>query len=158
MSTNHLDFTCATVEGWGIRQTKTVLGLGKLRDLKEKWYLMALLWWLFLHPFFFTSLKWCVQLIFSKFILYWQKPLGLLSLLDEESTFPNGTDLTFANKLKQHLNSNPCFKGDRGKAFTVCHYAGEVCSSVINPNLYFNLPDLERKGEKQSCCPFISIM
>jgi len=55
-----------------------------------------------------------------------QKPLGLLSLLDEESTFPNGTDLTFANKLKQHLNSNSCFKGEREKAFTVCHYAGEV--------------------------------
>jgi myosin heavy subunit len=35
-----------------------------------------------------------------------QKPLGLLSLLDEESTFPNATDLTFANKLKQHLDLN----------------------------------------------------
>ncbi|KAB5548041.1 hypothetical protein DKX38_011447 [Salix brachista] len=55
-----------------------------------------------------------------------EKPLGLLSLLDEESTFPNGTDLTFANKLKQHLNSNSCFRGERGKAFSVRHYAGEV--------------------------------
>ncbi|XP_021896862.1 myosin-1 isoform X2 [Carica papaya] len=58
--------------------------------------------------------------------LFEKKPLGLLSLLDEESTFPNGTDLTFANKLKQHLNSNSCFRGERSKAFTVCHYAGEV--------------------------------
>ncbi|KAF9678742.1 hypothetical protein SADUNF_Sadunf07G0067300 [Salix dunnii] len=58
--------------------------------------------------------------------LFEKKPLGLLSLLDEESTFPNGTDLTFANKLKQHLNSNSCFRGDRGKAFSVSHYAGEV--------------------------------
>ncbi|GLT25947.1 hypothetical protein SLA2020_010450 [Shorea laevis] len=58
--------------------------------------------------------------------LFEKKPLGLLSLLDEESTFPNGTDLTFANKLKQHLNSKPCFKGDRGKAFSVSHFAGEV--------------------------------
>jgi len=58
--------------------------------------------------------------------LFEKKPLGLLSLLDEESTFPNGTDLTFANKLKQHLNSNSYFRGERGKAFTVCHYAGEV--------------------------------
>ncbi|GAB4839626.1 Myosin-1 [Ancistrocladus abbreviatus] len=58
--------------------------------------------------------------------LFEKKPLGLLSLLDEESTFPNGTDLTFANKLKQHLKSNPCFQGERGKGFTVCHYAGEV--------------------------------
>ncbi|KAE8023021.1 hypothetical protein FH972_008775 [Carpinus fangiana] len=58
--------------------------------------------------------------------LFEKKPLGLLSLLDEESTFPNGTDLTFANKLKQHLSSNSCFRGERGKAFSVCHYAGEV--------------------------------
>ncbi|CAA3030194.1 myosin-1 [Olea europaea subsp. europaea] len=58
--------------------------------------------------------------------LFEKKPLGLLSLLDEESTFPNGTDLTFANKLKQHLNSNTCFRGERGKAFMVSHYAGQV--------------------------------
>ncbi|CAL5207918.1 unnamed protein product [Lathyrus oleraceus] len=58
--------------------------------------------------------------------LFEKRPLGLLSLLDEESTFPNGTDLTFANKLKQHLNSKSCFKGERDQAFTVCHYAGEV--------------------------------
>ncbi|XP_059633321.1 myosin-1-like [Cornus florida] len=58
--------------------------------------------------------------------LFEKKPLGLLSLLDEESTFPNGTDLTFANKLKQHLSSNSCFKGELGKGFSVCHYAGEV--------------------------------
>ncbi|KAI3869343.1 hypothetical protein MKX03_014521 [Papaver bracteatum] len=58
--------------------------------------------------------------------LFEKKPLGLLSLLDEESNFPRATDLTFANKLKQHLNTNPCFKGERGGAFSVCHYAGEV--------------------------------
>ncbi|CAA6662695.1 unnamed protein product [Spirodela intermedia] len=58
--------------------------------------------------------------------LFEKKPLGLLSLLDEESTFPNGTDLTFADKLKEHLNSNSCFRAERGKAFGVNHYAGEV--------------------------------
>ncbi|KAL9229958.1 hypothetical protein vseg_005366 [Gypsophila vaccaria] len=58
--------------------------------------------------------------------LFEKKPLGLLSLLDEESTFPNGTDLSFANKLKQHLKSNRCFRGEREKAFSVSHYAGEV--------------------------------
>jgi myosin-5 len=65
--------------------------------------------------------------------LFWflQKPLGLLSLLDEESNFPNATDLTFANKLKQYLNGNPCFKGERGRAFGVCHYAGEVSYSLL---------------------------
>ncbi|CAB4295995.1 unnamed protein product [Prunus armeniaca] len=58
--------------------------------------------------------------------LFEKRPLGLLSLLDEESTFPNGTDLTFANKLKQHLSANSCFRGERDKAFAVSHYAGEV--------------------------------
>ncbi|XP_071733155.1 myosin-1-like [Rutidosis leptorrhynchoides] len=58
--------------------------------------------------------------------LFEKKPLGLLTLLDEESTFPNGTDMSFADKLKQHLKSHPCFRGERGKAFTVRHYAGEV--------------------------------
>ncbi|CAN6453397.1 unnamed protein product [Victoria cruziana] len=58
--------------------------------------------------------------------LFEKKPLGLLSLLDEESTFPNGTDLTFADKLKQHLHENSCFKEERGTAFSIIHYAGKV--------------------------------
>ncbi|KAH1218503.1 Myosin-2 [Glycine max] len=57
--------------------------------------------------------------------LFEKRPLGLLSLLDEESNFPRASDLTLANKLKQHLHANPCFKGERGRAFSVCHYAGE---------------------------------
>ncbi|XP_028807595.1 myosin-2 isoform X2 [Neltuma alba] len=58
--------------------------------------------------------------------LFEKKPSGILSLLDEESNSPKATDLTFANKLKQHLNANPCFKGERGRAFGVRHFAGEV--------------------------------
>uniref|UniRef100_A0A7N0TUK0 Myosin-1-like n=1 Tax=Kalanchoe fedtschenkoi TaxID=63787 RepID=A0A7N0TUK0_KALFE len=58
--------------------------------------------------------------------LFEKRPLGLISLLDEESTFPNGTDLSFANKLSQHLKSNYCFKAERGQAFSVRHFAGEV--------------------------------
>ncbi|MBA0660925.1 hypothetical protein Goklo_012863, partial [Gossypium klotzschianum] len=57
--------------------------------------------------------------------LFEKKPLGILSLLDEESNAPNSTDFTLANKLKQHLNSNSYFKGDRGRAFGVLHFAGE---------------------------------
>lgn len=55
-----------------------------------------------------------------------QKPSGLISLLDEESNVPTATDLSFANKLRQHLFGNPCFKGERDGAFTIRHYAGEV--------------------------------
>ncbi|KAL6856068.1 hypothetical protein ACP4OV_018870 [Aristida adscensionis] len=58
--------------------------------------------------------------------LFEKKPLGLLSLLDEESTFPKATDLSFANKLKQQLSGNSCFKGEHEGAFKICHYAGEV--------------------------------
>jgi len=60
-----------------------------------------------------------------------QKPHGLLSLLDEESNLAKASDLTFANKLKHHLNANPCFKGEKGRAFRVRHYAGEV--SFVSP-------------------------
>ncbi|KAI4366093.1 hypothetical protein MLD38_022015 [Melastoma candidum] len=55
-----------------------------------------------------------------------KRPLGILSLLEEESKFPKASDLTFSNKVKQHLNNNPCFRGDTDVAFTIRHYAGEV--------------------------------
>ncbi|CAK9264759.1 unnamed protein product [Sphagnum jensenii] len=55
-----------------------------------------------------------------------KRPLGMISLLDEECTFPRATDLTLAEKLKEHLRGNTCFKGERSKAFRICHYAGEV--------------------------------
>lgn len=58
--------------------------------------------------------------------LFEKRPLGLLSLLDEESNFPKATDLTFANKLEQHLSSNSCLKSGRDGAFSICHYAGQV--------------------------------
>ncbi|RVW93061.1 Myosin-2 [Vitis vinifera] len=58
--------------------------------------------------------------------LFEKKPLGLLSLLDEESNAPMATDMSFANKLKQHLVGNPCYKGENGGAFSIRHYAGEV--------------------------------
>jgi len=58
--------------------------------------------------------------------LFEKKPLGLLSLLDEESTFPKATDISFANKLKQHLSGSPGFKVQQDGAFNICHYAGEV--------------------------------
>ncbi|PIA54976.1 hypothetical protein AQUCO_00800012v1 [Aquilegia coerulea] len=58
--------------------------------------------------------------------LFEQKPYGLLLLLDEESKSVHATDLTLVNKLKHHLSSNPCFKGEKDGFFSVLHYAGEV--------------------------------
>ncbi|XP_078447679.1 myosin-2-like [Wolffia australiana] len=71
--------------------------------------------------------------------LFEKRPLGLLSLLDEETACPKSTDLTFANKLKKHLTQNSCFKGERDGAFIVSHYAGEV---AYNTNEF-----LEKNGD-----------
>ncbi|KAH7404329.1 hypothetical protein KP509_15G021000 [Ceratopteris richardii] len=60
-----------------------------------------------------------------------KRPLGLISLLDEESTFPKGTDYTLAEKLKEHLTFNGCFKGERSRGFRIRHYAGEVTYDTI---------------------------
>jgi hypothetical protein len=49
--------------------------------------------------------------------------------LDEESTFPKAADFSFANKLKQQLSGNSCFKGEKEGTFKICHYAGEVGQS-----------------------------
>ncbi|KAM3343332.1 myosin-2-like isoform X1 [Capsicum galapagoense] len=57
--------------------------------------------------------------------LYEKKPIGIISLLDEESNSHKATDLAFADKLKQHLKANPCYTGDR-EEFGIRHYAGEV--------------------------------
>ena len=102
-----------------------------LKTIKPVWVFLKKLVFVICRMFSSSAHKMLSNLVYNFSLLFHfssQKPLGLLSLLDEESTFPNGTDLTFANKLKQHLNSNSCFRGERDKAFTVCHYAGEVCS------------------------------
>lgn len=60
-----------------------------------------------------------------------QKPMGLISILDELSNLPKATDLTFAAKLKLHLSTNCCFKGERGGTFSIRHRAGEVSLLVL---------------------------
>ncbi|CAL5365905.1 unnamed protein product [Camellia sinensis] len=84
------------------------------------WHNAQSFWEYYFFRFHCTCVTWTI-------IPWWTgKPIGLISLLDEDSNFPKATDLTFANKLKQHLSGNPCFKGERGGAFGICHYAGEV--------------------------------
>ncbi|KAH7423020.1 hypothetical protein KP509_12G036000 [Ceratopteris richardii] len=60
-----------------------------------------------------------------------KRPLGLISLLDEECTFPKGTDYTLAEKLKEHLAGNGSFKGERSRGFRIQHYAGEVTYDTV---------------------------
>eukprot|EP01114_Cavostelium_apophysatum_P010445 TRINITY_DN2416_c0_g1_i11.p1 TRINITY_DN2416_c0_g1~~TRINITY_DN2416_c0_g1_i11.p1 ORF type:complete len:2801 (+),score=908.52 TRINITY_DN2416_c0_g1_i11:43-8445(+) len=57
-----------------------------------------------------------------------KKPLGLLSLLDEESNFPNGSDRTFLEKLSQQNKTSKIFsKPLRTEGvFLIRHYAGDV--------------------------------
>lgn len=57
-----------------------------------------------------------------------KKPMCILTLLDEESTFPKATKETFANKLYAKLTQHQRFEKPRfsNLAFTISHYAGKV--------------------------------
>lgn len=58
-----------------------------------------------------------------------QKPMNILSLIDEESRFPKGTDLTLLSKLNSN-HSNKSFyitpKSTHEHKFGVKHFAGDV--------------------------------
>ena len=63
-----------------------------------------------------------------------EKPLGIMSILEEECMFPKATDMTFRDKLfQQHVGKNPkigkakpCKKeGVPDPHFELYHYAGE---------------------------------
>ncbi|NXW18722.1 MYO3B protein, partial [Circaetus pectoralis] len=56
------------------------------------------------------------------------KPLGLLSLLDEQSAFPQATDKTFVDKLNSSFKASLHFQPGRGRVlcFSIIHYAGKV--------------------------------
>ncbi|CAH1772774.1 unnamed protein product [Owenia fusiformis] len=61
--------------------------------------------------------------------LFLEKPLGLFSLLDEESKFPKGSEQSLLEKLQKHLGKKQAFKASRSShdlRFTIEHYAGEV--------------------------------
>uniref|UniRef100_A0A0K2T3U6 Myosin heavy chain 1 [Tribolium castaneum] n=1 Tax=Lepeophtheirus salmonis TaxID=72036 RepID=A0A0K2T3U6_LEPSM len=68
----------------------------------------------------------------QKCITMFEKPMGLLSILEEESLFPKATDTTFSNKLHENLlgkcenfqKANP--KPDPNAHFAVIHYAAIV--------------------------------
>ncbi|NWU22659.1 MYO3B protein, partial [Dyaphorophyia castanea] len=56
------------------------------------------------------------------------KPFGVLSLLDEQSAFPQATDKTFVDKLNSTFKGNSHFHPPRSCLldFTIVHYAGKV--------------------------------
>ncbi|XP_078260043.1 myosin-IIIb isoform X1 [Rhinoraja longicauda] len=59
--------------------------------------------------------------------MFLQKPMGLLSLLDEESRFPKASDQTLVDKFEDNLRTNYFW---RPKGMELCfgieHYAGKV--------------------------------
>ncbi|XP_007934606.1 myosin-IIIa [Orycteropus afer afer] len=59
--------------------------------------------------------------------MFLQKPMGLLSLLDEESRFPKGTDQTLVEKFENNLKSQYFWRPKRMElSFGIHHYAGKV--------------------------------
>ncbi|XP_019943054.2 myosin-7-like isoform X2 [Paralichthys olivaceus] len=73
----------------------------------------------------------CIELI--------EKPMGIMSILEEECMFPKASDATFKAKLyDNHLGKSPNFQKPRvvkGKAeahFSLVHYAGTVDYNITN--------------------------
>ncbi|CAN8185030.1 unnamed protein product [Coccothraustes coccothraustes] len=59
--------------------------------------------------------------------MFLQKPMGLLSLLDEESRFPQATDQTLVEKFEDNLKSKYFWRPKRvDLTFGIYHYAGKV--------------------------------
>ncbi|XP_073496340.1 myosin-IIIb-like [Phyllobates terribilis] len=60
--------------------------------------------------------------------LFLARPWGILSILDEQTAFPQASDESFVEKLSTGCRTNPHFERTRGKdpGFSVHHYAGKV--------------------------------
>merc|ERR1719192_92498 len=69
-------------------------------------------------------------------IIMFEKPLGIWSILEEESNFPKATDKTYEDKVKaQHLGKSPSMAKaksatDPNAHFAIIHYAGTVSYNV----------------------------
>ncbi|CAO3692449.1 unnamed protein product [Rhizopus stolonifer] len=99
--------------------------------LEQEEYVREKINWTFIE---FSDNQKCIELIEGK--------LGILSLLDEESRLPSGSDQGFVQKLYSNFdnaNYKKCFKKPRfsNSAFTIAHYALDVqyeAESFIDKN------------------------
>ncbi|KFW75400.1 Myosin-IIIb, partial [Phalacrocorax carbo] len=65
--------------------------------------------------------------------MFLQKPMGLLSLLDEESRFPQATDLTLVDKFEDNLRCKYFWRPKGVElSFGIQHYAGKVRNHYYN--------------------------
>ncbi|KTG43291.1 hypothetical protein cypCar_00045058 [Cyprinus carpio] len=85
--------------------------------------------WVFID--FGMDLAACIELI--------EKPMGIMSILEEECMFPKASDATFKAKLyDNHLGKSPNFqkprivKGKPEAHFSLVHYAGIVDYNISN--------------------------
>lgn len=66
--------------------------------------------------------------------LFLATPIGLFSLLDEESRFPKASDETLCQKLRVHMSASPYFfapEDTHSLDFTVLHFAGHIRYSTM---------------------------
>lgn len=93
--------------------------------LEQEEYMQEQIEWTFIE---FSDNQPTINLIESR--------LGILSLLDEESRLPSGSDQSFLNKLFTQFDRKPEYKSSFKKprfghsSFTVCHYALDVTYEV----------------------------
>ncbi|TKR70123.1 hypothetical protein L596_022184 [Steinernema carpocapsae] len=98
--------------------------------LEQEEYKKEGIQWTFID--FGLDLQACIELI--------EKPLGIISMLDEECIVPKASDMTYVQKLNdQHLGKHPNFqkprppKGKQAEAhFAIVHYAGTVRYNAMN--------------------------
>jgi len=76
-------------------------------------------------PVDYINNKPCVDLIEKK-------PIGILSLLDEECLFPEGNDASLIDKLNKHFNNNSHYSNVQQvkNQFIINHYAGKVFYNI----------------------------
>ena len=89
----------------------------------------------------------------QKCIDMFEKPMGVLSILEEESLFPKATDQTFLEKLiTNHLGKSPTFQKpkpggpDKDAHFAIVHYAGK---NIIHCQFYHFKPGLKYHSMKE---------
>eukprot|EP01091_Cochliopodium_minus_P015206 TRINITY_DN5339_c0_g1_i2.p1 TRINITY_DN5339_c0_g1~~TRINITY_DN5339_c0_g1_i2.p1 ORF type:complete len:1073 (-),score=394.85 TRINITY_DN5339_c0_g1_i2:98-3316(-) len=80
------------------------------------------------EPIPYFNNKICCDLIESK------KPIGILTLLDDVSNFPKGTDEVFYEKMGTQFGDHKHFaySNKQKRSFLIKHYAGDVEYSVNN--------------------------
>merc|ERR1719446_1971574 len=92
--------------------------------LEQETYKREEIDWVFVD--FGMDLQACIELF--------EKPMGILAILEEESMFPKATDKSFTEKLNSnHLGKSACFQkpkpakpGQIDAHFAIAHYAGTV--------------------------------